>query len=336
MNSRHADHLSTLVLSQLASQAMNAYSSAYQGKIRLLTRSENATFHIATPSGTSYALRLHRPHYHDKQNIAGELAWLSALQQDMGLTVPQPIADNNGEKIQTLQAPDGTSRYAVLFNWVDGEMPTANLDPTLFQQLGEITAHLHRHSRQWEKSKDFSRLVWDHESMVGPDAHWGDWHITPGLDKEDIAIMDKAIENIGQSLKVFGKSASRYGLIHADLRLTNILLHEGTTRVIDFDDCGTGWFLHDLAAAISFEEHHPSAPLWVENWLKGYERVQPLSKEEINILPALFIQRRIQMTAWVGSHADTDMARSLGKDWLAHTVRLCRRYLEGDKMPIGA
>ncbi|WVM92198.1 phosphotransferase [Halopseudomonas pachastrellae] len=43
-------------------------------------------------------------------------------------------------------------------------------------------------------------------------------------------------------------------MIHADLRLTNLLRHQQQTRVIDFDDCGQGWYLHDLAAALSFEE----------------------------------------------------------------------------------
>ncbi|MFT8737160.1 MAG: phosphotransferase [Zymomonas mobilis] len=335
MNSSHADNLSSSVLSQLAAQAMEAYSDLYQGQIRLLTRSENATFHIATPSGQSYALRLHRPHYHDKQSISGELAWLKALQEDIGLIVPQAIPDRQNEVIQTLEAPDGALRYAVLFNWVDGEMPTADLDPTLFQQLGEVTAHLHQHSQRWEKPNDFRRLVWSHENMVGSNGYWGDWRVTPGLDKNDIAIMDEATGRISQSLENFGQSSDRYGLIHADLRLTNILIHEGNTRAIDFDDCGTGWFLHDLAAAISFEEHHPAAPLWVENWLKGYEKIRPLSQDEMEILPALFAQRRIQMTAWVGSHGDTDMARSLGSDWLAHTVRLCQRYLDGE-VPLGA
>ncbi|AHB11015.1 phosphotransferase enzyme family protein [Zymomonas mobilis] len=335
MNSRHADNLDTSILSQLAAQAMEAYPQAYQGKIRLLTRSENATFHIAASSGENYALRLHRPHYHDKQSITGELAWLKALQEDIGLTVPQAIPDRDGEVIQTLKAPDGALRYAVLFNWVEGEMPTADLDPSLFQRLGEVTAHLHQHSQRWEKPDNFKRLIWNHANMVGADGYWGDWRATPGLDSNGIAIMREAMGQIGQSLEKFGQSSDRYGLIHADLRLTNILIHEGDTRAIDFDDCGTGWFLHDLAAAISFEEHHPAAPLWVENWLKGYDRVQSLSREEIDILPALFAQRRIQMTAWVGSHADTDMARSLGGDWLAHTVRLCRDYLDG-KTPLGA
>jgi len=49
----------------------------------------------------------------------------------------------------------------------------------------------------------------------------------------------------------------------------------------------------------------------------------------------MLIQRRIQLTAWVASHRETEMACSLGDQWANHTVRLCRRYLEGMALPVG-
>ena len=53
------------------------------------------------------------------------------------------------------------------------------------------------------------------------------------------------------------------------------------------------------------------------------------------MIPSLLIQRRIQLTAWVASHSETEMARSLGSGWAGDTVRLCHRYLEGARLPIG-
>ena len=140
---------------------------------------------------------------------------------------------------------------------------------------------------------------------------------------------------IGEKLRAYGQSDQRYGLIHADLRLTNLLLHKDGTRVIDFDDCGMGWFVHDIAAAMSFEEHCPLAPRWLENWLQGYEMVSHLDAQDEAMIPHMIMQRRIQMTAWMATHANTETARNLGAHWLEHTVRLCRRYLEGG-MPLGA
>ena len=92
--------------------------------------------------------------------------------------------------------------------------------------------------------------------------------------------------------------------------------------------------MHDLAAAISFNEHHAAAPEWVEHWLKGYERIGHISDAEYALIPTFIMQRRIQIMAWNGSHASTEMALSLGDQWSNETVRLCKKYL-ANQMPVG-
>lgn len=334
MSAKQYDTLNDAELTVLAQRALARYPAALQGELSLLCRSENATF-LLRAAGKKYALRLHRGGYHQKADILSELHWLEAL-RETGIVVPEAVPDREGEKVQTLPLADGTTRHAVLFHWIDGEMPTTEVDPAAFQQLGHITARLHQHSKAWRKPAGFQRIIWDHHTMVSDQSHWGRWQDAPNLDPADHAIVEEAIARIGQELATFGKGEDRYGLIHADLRLTNLLLHRGETRVIDFDDCGFGWYLHDLAAAISFVEHHPRAAEWVDHWIRGYEQVAHISDEEMAQVPTLLIQRRIQLTAWVGSHAETEMARSLGPHWADHSVRLCRRYLETQQLPIGA
>ena len=328
------EFLDTATLLALAEQAVVQYPKNYQGQIKLLCQSENATFVVRTEK-TRYALRLHRPNYHNKQNIESELCWLDALTES-GIAVPQAIFTEHGERVLTLRLADGNTRYAVLFNWVEGDMPTTDVDPTAFQQLGQITAKLHHHSKTWQMPHDFDRIVWNHETMLGADGHWGDWRHAPHLKATDHDVVEEAIRCIGHKLTGFGKSSEHYGLIHADLRLTNLLLQQDRIGVIDFDDCGMSWFMHDLAAAISFNEHLAPAPQWVENWIEGYERVAHISNEEYALIPTFIMQRRIQMMAWIGSHAQTEMAQSLGTDWADHTVRLCKKYLNTSNFPIGA
>jgi hypothetical protein len=48
------------------------------------------------------------------------------------------------------------------------------------------------------------------------------------------------------------------------------------------------------------------------------------------MIPTFIIQRRIQVLAWTGTHADTEQARSLGADWTQQSVDLCRRYLNDE------
>ncbi|NUL20456.1 phosphotransferase, partial [Agrobacterium tumefaciens] len=111
-----------------------------------------------------YALRIHRPNYHSKLDIESELEWLDALNAS-GIQVPVAIADQSGERVITLKLSNDIYRYAVLFNWVEGDMPTVEVDPTAFEQLGQITAKLHVHSKTWQAPENFQRIVWNHETM---------------------------------------------------------------------------------------------------------------------------------------------------------------------------
>jgi Ser/Thr protein kinase RdoA (MazF antagonist) len=326
MNAKQSDTLDADSLTQLASEALLRYPAAFHGQLSLLCRSENATFLVRGDAGQRFALRIHRGDYHHRDEIESELAWLDALRHT-GVMVPEAIVALDGHRVQTLPVSDGESRNVTFFHWIEGEMPTTDVDPRAFAQLGEVTARLHQHSRRWVKPAGFRRIVWDHDTMVGPESHWGRWQDAPGLREEDFPLIEQTIEHIHQVLQDYGKSSERYGLIHADLRLTNLLLHDGETRVIDFDDCGMGWYMHDAAAAISFVEHHPRASEWVEHWLRGYQRVCPLSEADLAVIPTMIVQRRIQLLAWRGSHATTDMAQSLGDDWEAESLRLCRDYL---------
>ncbi|CCG86366.1 phosphotransferase enzyme family protein [Erwinia piriflorinigrans] len=333
MSAKQYDTLNNAALLRLAERALARYPAALQGRLSLLCRSENATF-LLQAGGKRYALRLHRADYHQRADIESELHWLDALREG-GIEVPQAVADSEGGTVQSLMLEDGSVRHAVLFHWIEGEMPGTDVDPRAFQQLGNITARLHQHSRSWQRPAGFRRIIWDHHTMVSPQSHWGDWRDAPNLRVADREIVEQTIERVGASLAEFGKDPRNYGLIHADLRLTNLLLHKGETRVIDFDDCGFGWYLHDLAAAISFVEHHPRAAEWIEHWVRGYEQVGHISDAEMARVPSLLIQRRIQLLAWAGSHAETEMAQSLGPQWAAHSVRLCRRYLETQQLPVG-
>ncbi|MEM9995417.1 MAG: phosphotransferase, partial [Acinetobacter pittii] len=134
MSVEQNEFLSQVQLQILAEQAIKQYPSDYQGQVKLLCQSENATFQISTGSAR-YALRIHRPNYHSKLDIQSELEWLDALNAS-GIQVPVAIADQSGERVITLKLSNDIYRYAVLFNWVEGDMPTVEVDPTAFEQLG--------------------------------------------------------------------------------------------------------------------------------------------------------------------------------------------------------
>lgn len=60
------------------------------------------------------------------------------------------------------------------------------------------------------------------------------------------------------------------GLIHADLHLGNALFQRGSVKLIDFDDCGTGPRVYDLAVALWELRDRPDYPAFRDALLSGY------------------------------------------------------------------
>jgi Ser/Thr protein kinase RdoA (MazF antagonist) len=103
----------------------------------------------------------------------------------------------------------------------------------------------------------------------------------------------------------------------------------GHTAVVDFDDCGPGWFMFDFGAAVSFVEDDPRLPEWKEAWLTGYGAIAPLDADDESILPTMVMLRRLQLTAWMGAHAQASQVARLGVSYVQGTMRLAHAYLDG-------
>jgi Ser/Thr protein kinase RdoA (MazF antagonist) len=165
--------------------------------------------------------------------------------------------------------------------------------------------------------------------MVGQHCYWGPWRAAIGLDTAGVKTLERAIEHIRDRIGHFGTGPRRFGLVHADLRLANLLAHEDRLHIIDFDDCGFSWFLYDFATAVSFMEHEALVPDLLTAWLAGYGRIAALPNEERGEIPTFVVLRRILLTAWLASHAEIPFARRFGVAYTAGTVTLAEEFLQG-------
>lgn len=298
-------------------------------EVSLLNISENATFIAASPySGEKVIIRVHRPDYHTKQEIESELIWVNSLKDQGIVSTASPLPLSSGEKIAVLN--NGTTqRLAVGFEYLNGNEPAPENDlRDNFYTLGEITAKLHAHSKVWAIPIGFKRKVWDFDSMLGSRPLWGDWRDAIGLDHSGRKILKRTVERLCRQLEGYGKSRQRFGLIHADLRLANLLVDQEKLSVIDFDDCGYSWFMYDFAAAISFMEEDRQIPELLESWIQGYRSQAPLAEEDEAAIPMFIMLRRILLTAWLASHSETETAKELGSGYTLGTVRMAQSYLE--------
>ncbi|HEY7764647.1 MAG TPA: phosphotransferase [Aestuariivirgaceae bacterium] len=318
-------------LLEVASKAVSRYDLPARVTASLINLSENATYKVEdAASGRNWALRVHREGYHSRKAIASELAWLIALRRDRVATTPIPVKGRDGELIQSVAHPlMHRPRNVVLFAWETGAEPGIGDEDLAgpFEILGELTARMHIHARAWKRPADFERLTWDFETSIGVNPHWGRWQDGMGLDSQKTELFGRTVELIGQRLQRYGKGKDRFGLIHGDLRLANLLIDGKDVKVIDFDDSGFGWFMYDAATPVSFYEHDPKVPHLLQSWLEGYKRVTDLPKDDDEEIPTFIMLRRILLVAWIGSHSETELAKSMGIPYTEGTVGLCEDYL---------
>ncbi|MBK8083071.1 MAG: phosphotransferase [Devosia sp.] len=310
----------------LVEASLSRWPAAAGGVPRLINLSENHTF-LVEPSagGRRTVLRLHRQHYLSRTAIGSELAWLEAITDQTDIPVPRPLPGADGEIVQELE-PD---RFAALFAFEPGEEPKPDSDlVSLFDTLGRHAATLHNHVAGWEQPARFVRPIWDAVGLLDATGLWGDWRKAPHVEGETLETLSALDARLRSDLRTYGTDLDRFGLIHADMRLANLLVDDdGAVTLLDFDDCGFGWFLYDLAASLSFIETSPQVPALIRAWLGAYLEVRPLKPEDLKMIDTLILLRRMALLAWIGSHAETDLARSHRDTFAADTATMARRYL---------
>jgi Ser/Thr protein kinase RdoA (MazF antagonist) len=324
----HAQQLPLLL--ELAEAATTLYELPNGIAVTLINLSENATYKVEAPDGRRWALRIHRDGYHSKSAIASELGWLMDLRSSGVVTTPVPVQGRDGEFIQQQRhARMAGPRNIVLFNWETGIEPGISEDLSgPFEVLGEVTARMHLHARKWKRPASFTRLTWDFETSLGEDnPHWGRWRDGMGVDAAKQKLFRRTVDLVGKRLAAYGQGQERFGLIHCDLRLANLMMDGPDVKVIDFDDCGFGWFMYDAATPVSFYEHEPHVPELIESWKTGYRRIIALAKADEAEIPTFVMLRRLLLVAWIGSHKETDLAKSMGLPYTEGTVSLCEDYL---------
>lgn len=318
------------ILLKLAQIATQNYALPAGLVVKLINLSENATYSVQAPDGQRWALRIHRDGYHSRAAIASELAWLQDLRENRVVVTPAPVPGRDGEIIQIVGHPRMKNpRHVVLSEWETGAEPGIGEDLARpFEVLGEVTARMHRHTRAWQRPNWFTRLTWNFDTSLGETGpHWGRWRDGMGVDAEKAALFGRTVDLIGKRLASYGQSSERFGLIHCDLRLANLLIDDDAVKVIDFDDCGFSWFMYDAATPVSFYEHEPQVPDLIESWKVGYRRVLDLHAADEAEIATFVMLRRMLLVAWIGSHSETELAKSMGLAYTDGTVGLCDTYL---------
>ena len=311
---------------------VKTYDFSDDVEISPLSQAENTILLVDDRGrGKKYVLRInsHQLTYHNPAVIGSEIAWLRALRRESDIEAPDPIPSRDGHYVQRIEAPEiDQPRCAIMMTFLEGVEPDPDSLLDGFDRLGEITARMHGHAKGWVRPADFVRPDWAPESLAANKQGWGDWRYGYGMEDEAASqVLGRAMDTVLARLARIERDKERFGLIHADFRLANILIEGDRTKVIDFDDCGFGHYMFDLASALTFLEARADVPELIETWLSGYRRVAEIPPDAEAEIPSFVMLRRIMILGYIGNLRHLEYVQELGVGYTTDSLDLAEAYL---------
>ena len=277
--------------------------------ISLETEAENLTYKVVDPRGDAFALRVHRPGYRTQAEIGSECDFVNDLRQ-FSRTVPQPVPCNSGGwSCSVLVHPD-QDVICTVSHWIAGR-PLAELLPhmSLTEQgahlvsLGKEIGALHEFAARWTAPAQFDRPVLDANGLLGNVPILGVVRTHPKLTGSEAKKITDIRRDLHEWIDAQDKDDDSFGVIHSDLHPGNVLFHEGSLSVIDFDDTSMGWYLYDLAVTSESLER-VGGPSTREALLQGYASEFTLPCEFSYGLEYFTLARLLFLLDWFSSHPD--------------------------------
>jgi len=307
-------------LRKLAESALSVYGLA-GARLSFIQYAENIIYRVDMPGSAidpgngspylpnRYLLRIHA--MGDTEAITSELTWLTALNQAAGLPVPAPVSTPDGKLLATIVTPGMPhGRVVSLMRWLDGQRFHQGLRPVHLTALGQVVAQLHKFAAAWQPPAGFARPHWDWDSQLGGNLFdLSLEELVASMPRQFQEPFQAVSQDAKQAMASLGKGPDAYGLIHADLYPENVLFRAGKAYPIDFEDCGYGYWIWDIAVALC-------KWAWNTDWVRmrdafreGYARVRILPEKQWAQLDLFVATQFATMVLWASVFLKDDPLR---------------------------
>lgn len=285
---------------------------------------ENRVYHVRSARG-EYALRVKRPGYRKMDELVAELHWLEAMEK-AGLHVPRPLPSRNGRLLECVD-----TFYVDVVSWLPGTPLGKSRQPLAlkdrwgaFHAIGAEMAGLHSACDAWQRPTEFKRCHWDMEGLLGETPVWGRFWDNPTLSTATKSLFLRFRQMAREQLTGMAPALD-YGLIHADLVRENVLLDDGTIRIIDFDDGGFGFRQFDMATVLLKNRTEPDYHDLKAALVEGYHSRRALDLAELDLFIAI---RALSYVGWIVPRMDEPGGALRNERFVAEAHDLCTAFFQ--------
>ncbi|UMB55390.1 phosphotransferase [Lutibacter sp. A64] len=279
---------STLSENHLGKFVIENYNLPTNSTCKLYRTGINHTYFITT-NNTKYALRVYSYNWRTKQEIEEELELLNKLATH-NLSVSFPIKDKKREFIQKINAPEGT-RYAVLFSFAEGKKIRFMTPETCFK-IGNLMASFHKITH----NKNINRINYTTETLVKLPYKYACNYFSEAL--PEMKFIKEHGNLISEIFKQVDTTQIKSGIVHLDIWYDNMnITNENEITIFDFDFCGNGWLLFDVAyftnQLFNIETDKKDYELKLKHFLEGYQNILTLTNTELTLLPSAAVATQL-------------------------------------------
>lgn len=267
------------IIDQLRLLIDRHYPSLSHANIRHLVSGMHDNY-LIQHGENKFILRLYHHHWRTPEEIHYELALLNHL-SEYNCPVAAPVTTAEGDTCFTLGTTDG-ARQAALFAFIEGMSPQRNMTSQQAYALGRELAGIHLASADFTTAYRRQRLDTDYLLYQSVDV------ILPYLPEMQQHSLKNIADAIAADLPELPMSPPCLTICHGDPNPGNLLFDaSGTLHLIDFDQCGPGWRMFDIAKFLAAVHQHDELAGIKQACVDGYSSVSKPNTREIAALPLL-------------------------------------------------
>lgn len=272
------------------------------GRVLALNSYENRVYQVGLEADTPIIAKFYRPGRWSDESIQEEHDFSAELNA-MEIPAVSPLQNADGQTLFSY----GSFRFS-LYPRVGGRAPELD-DPEHLLQIGRCLARIHNigavQTFQHRPTIDIdSYCVQARSFLLQHD------FIPADLLAAYSSLTEQLIDRLKQCFEQAGESVQLS--LHGDCHIGNILWHNDTCLIVDFDDARSGPAVQDLWMLLSGERAYMTARL--HDLLEGYCEFRDFDVRELALIEPLRGLRMMHYSAWLARRWD-DPAFPLAFPW---------------------